>query len=92
MLRHHHPTIYFYILASNEIFDTFLNLSNSLDELDKEFNTISTLFQSLEIPSIWFQSSLFNWKQVFILKDNNKNFNRIIYSRQILLMTFIVNF
>jgi hypothetical protein len=56
---------YFCILASDETFDIFLNLSNSLDELDKELNNIYTLFQTLQIPSVWFQSSLFDWKQVF---------------------------
>jgi hypothetical protein len=56
---------YFYFLASNEIFDIFLNLSNSLDDLDKELNNIFTCLQTLEIPSIWLQSSLFDWKQVF---------------------------
>ncbi len=59
---------YFYILASNEIFDIFLNLSNSFDDLDKEFTNIYTLLQTFEIPSIWLQSSLFDWKQVFFLK------------------------
>jgi hypothetical protein len=56
---------YFCILASDETFDIFLNLSNSLDELDKELNNVYTLFQTLQIPSVWFQSSLFDWKQVF---------------------------
>lgn len=55
---------YLDILASNEIFEIFLNLSNSLDDLDKELINIYTLFQTLEIPSTWLQSSLFDWKQV----------------------------
>ncbi|CAM4805766.1 unnamed protein product [Rotaria magnacalcarata] len=36
--------------SSDEIFDTFLNLSDSFDDLDKELNNIYTLFQTLDIP------------------------------------------
>ncbi|CAF1327016.1 unnamed protein product [Adineta steineri] len=56
----------------NEIFDTFLNLSNSFDDLDKEFVNISTLFQSLEIPPTWLQSSLFDWRKTNIGNDNHR--------------------
>ncbi|CAF3387634.1 unnamed protein product [Rotaria socialis] len=36
--------------SSDEIFDTFLNLSDSFNDLDKELNNIYTLFQTLDIP------------------------------------------
>ncbi|CAF4392553.1 unnamed protein product [Rotaria socialis] len=36
--------------SSDKIFDTFLNLSDSFDDLDKELNNIYTLFQTLDIP------------------------------------------
>ncbi|CAF3969195.1 unnamed protein product, partial [Rotaria sp. Silwood1] len=60
--------------ASNEIFDTFLNLSNSLDDLDKELNNIYTHFQTLDMPSVWLQSSLFDWKQTNIDNDVHQQF------------------
>ncbi|CAF0977060.1 unnamed protein product [Rotaria sordida] len=60
--------------TSNEIFDTFLNLSNSLDDLDKEFNNIYILFQTLNVPSVWLQSSLFDWKQTNIDNDVHRQF------------------
>ncbi|CAF4384822.1 unnamed protein product, partial [Rotaria sp. Silwood2] len=60
--------------TSNEIFDTFLNLSNSLDDLDKELNNIYTSFQTLSIPSVWLQSSLFDWKQTNIDNDVHRQF------------------
>ncbi len=66
--------IIFYILASNEIFNAFLNLSNSFDDLDKELNNVYALFQSLEIPSVWLQSTLFDWKQVFIVLKINRQY------------------
>ena len=53
-----------YILASSETFELFLGLSNSLDDFDKELINICTLLQTLQIPSTWSQSSLFDWKQV----------------------------
>jgi hypothetical protein len=77
-----------YILASNETFEIFLNLSNSVDDIDKELINIYTVFQTLEIPSTWLQSSLFDWKQVS-RKINHISF--IIHSRQISIMEFIGN-
>lgn len=52
------------LLAPNEISDTFLNLSNAFDDLDNQLSTICALFQGLDIPEMWLQSPLFNWKQV----------------------------
>ncbi|CAF3687626.1 unnamed protein product [Rotaria socialis] len=46
--------------SSDKIFDTFLNLSDSFDDLDKELNNIYTLFQTLDIPLVWLQSPLFD--------------------------------
>ncbi|CAF0981896.1 unnamed protein product [Adineta ricciae] len=62
-----------WITASNEIFDTFLNLSNAFDELNSEFNDITVLFQTLDIPSTWLQSPLFDWKQTNITNDARQN-------------------
>ncbi|CAM2719070.1 unnamed protein product [Rotaria socialis] len=63
-------------LPSNEIFDTFLSLSDSFDDLNKELNKIYTLFQTLDIPLVWLQSPLFDWTQF----------------RQILITIYINNF
>ena len=43
-----------------------------MDELDEELNHIYTFFQTLNVPSIWLQSSLFDWKQVFANEYNKK--------------------
>ncbi|CAF4011090.1 unnamed protein product, partial [Rotaria magnacalcarata] len=59
---------------TDEIFDTFLNLSNSFDDLDKELNNMCTLFQTLNVPVPWLQSPLFDWKQTNIDNDAHRKF------------------
>ncbi|CAF4429195.1 unnamed protein product, partial [Rotaria socialis] len=62
------------IKSSNEIFDTFLSLSDSFDDLNKELNKIYTLFQTLDIPLVWLQSPLFDWTQTNIDNDLHQQF------------------
>ncbi|CAF3645050.1 unnamed protein product [Rotaria socialis] len=57
---------------TDEIFDAFLNLSNSFDHLDKELNNVCTLFQMLNVPAPWLQSPLFDWKQTNIDNDEHR--------------------
>lgn len=52
------------ILVSDETSKIFFNLSNSLDDFDKEMTDVYTLFQKLDLPLTWIQSPLFDWKPV----------------------------
>ncbi|CAF4443048.1 unnamed protein product [Rotaria socialis] len=48
--------------------------TNSFDDLDKELNKIYALFQTLDIPLVWLQSPLFDWKQTNIDNDLHQQF------------------
>ena len=48
--------------ASNPTSEIFFNLSNSLDDLDRELTNVYTFFQNFDLPLTWIQSPLFDWK------------------------------